>query len=768
MLLGLAFVLCVSVPAVAGDYDQRFADLLARTPRGEMVSGLVMVDQQVDVPRLQREIAQLALTSRWRQHEHAVREAQDLATRTQSGLVEALEGWKSQGLVRSYEPFWVTNMIAVEAGRSVFDQLLARPDVGTIYENAPLQIRTGWPDDAPPVNGDRNLPDNLNCINLAPAWQMGLKGQGRLVCVFDTGVDGTHEALASRWRGAQPGVQWWEAWKDPYTGSEFPYDSGIHGTHVTGIAIGEKPDHAPVGVAPGAKWIAAGVLINFNVQKIIECYQWAVDPDGDPSTIDDVPDVINNSWGNTLDCDHTYWNAIDLVEAAGIVNTIAVDNTGPGYATVNSPESRAESPTVNFGVGNVDPHTPGYPIANGSGRGPSPCDYTSIKPEVTAPGTSINSSLPGNGYGNLSGCSMACPHVSGAVAILRQLNPDLTVDDVKTALMATAFDRGDVGEDNAYGWGIIDVGAAAQYVRTRLPNFPPESLTVSVAGDTATLNWQRPERSNPYNLLQKYRVYRAPIGESYPLTPIAEVSVASSLLQYMDPVLPDGSYKYVVTGLYVQGESGPSNEVEIEVRLPAPAPTNLTATAVADTVTLSWERPTGIHPHNLLLSYRVYRAYSGEPFPETPLTEVADTSAVVFYVDAGVPIGVWHYIVRGVFERSEGDASNEANVSLIDPAGVADGIRLDRPALDVSPNPFNPVTVIRFRTPAAGPTQIRIYAANGALVRTWDNGAAPGAFERSLVWDGTDSGGRPVASGSYWVRLEGRGIALSRRVTLLK
>ncbi len=85
MLLGLAFLLCVSVPVVAADYDQRFADLLARTPRGEMVSGLVMVDQQVDVPRLQREIAQLALTSRWRQHEHAVREAQDLAARTQTG-----------------------------------------------------------------------------------------------------------------------------------------------------------------------------------------------------------------------------------------------------------------------------------------------------------------------------------------------------------------------------------------------------------------------------------------------------------------------------------------------------------------------------------------------------------------------------------------------------------------------------------------------------------------------------------------------------------
>ncbi len=58
-------------------------------------------------------------------------------------------------------------MIAVEALPQVFDQLLSRPDVGTIFENAPLQLRDGWPDDAAPVNGDRDLSDNLICINLA-------------------------------------------------------------------------------------------------------------------------------------------------------------------------------------------------------------------------------------------------------------------------------------------------------------------------------------------------------------------------------------------------------------------------------------------------------------------------------------------------------------------------------------------------------------------------------------------------------------------------
>jgi subtilisin family serine protease len=952
---------------MAGEYDQSFADLLARTPRGEMVSGLVMVDQQVDIPQMQRRVSRLGLTSRWRQHEYAVREAQDLASRTQVGLIQSLEQWKSEGLVRSYQPFWVTNMIAVEAGADAFDRLLARSDVGTIFENAEVQIRSTTPEEGlPPANPLLTLPDNLICINVEPAWNIGLKGQGRLVADFDTGADGTHPALAPRWRGSQPGVNWWEAWKDPYNQSEFPYDSGIHGTHTLGIMIGEKPDHTPFGVAPGAQWIAAGVLINWNVQKIIECYQWAIDPDGDPGTIDDVPDVINNSWGTSANCDQSFWNAIDLVEAAGIVNTIAVDNSGPGYASVNSPESRALSPTVNFGVGNVDPHTAGYPIANTSGRGPSPCDFSSIKPEVTAPGTSINSTIPGGSYGNMTGTSMACPHVSGAVAILRQLNPDISVDDVKTALMATAFDRGDAGEDNTYGWGIIDVGAAVQYVRSRLPNVPPTDLIATVAGDSVTLEWTRPDPINPYNPLLKYRIYRAPVGEPYPLDPIAEMGGLTSVLRYVDPGLANGSYKYVITAKYLQGESGPSNEVAVDILLAAPPPLNLTASAAADSVGLSWERPVGIHPHNLLLSYRLYRAPAnepfggtplaefsdtaavvsyldapapheilhyvvrgvyqrgegdpsnevevdatipappplnltasvvadtvnlswhrpagvepvnpllsyrlyrapaGEPFPEQPLAEFADTAAVVTYMDPAVPVGAYHYVVRGGYQRAEGEPSNEVQLDIVlpapppanlaatavpdtvslswerpvgihphnllvsyrlyrapegepfpgeplvefsdtsavvfyldaaippftvlhyivrghyqqtagdpsneavidprDPADVADGVSSGRASLEISPNPFNPVTVIRYQTANRGGVTIRVFGADGSLVRAWEENASSGGV-RSIVWDGTGDGGRPIASGIYFVRMEGPGANLSRRVTLLK
>jgi subtilisin family serine protease len=595
----LAFTSLTPAPSRAADMSDGFVNALARTPRDSTITGLVMLREQPNVKRMQRDMAARGVESRWRQHQYVIENAQNLAARTQSDLLTTLEEWKRQGVVRSYQSFWITNLIAIEARPIAFDRLVNRPEVRRIYDNPPIELRSNEPvivedgsvsdpqdaagDDAlgngtrgdgdPPVTV---LPDNLICINLQSVWNMGLHGDGRVVCSFDTGVDGTHPAISSRWRGVRPNVPWWAAWHDPYTGSQFPYDVQYHGTHVTGIMVGRKPDMTPIGVAPGASWIAAGVLIGYDVQKIIDSYQWAVDPDSNPATISDVPDVINNSWGVSADCDSTFWNAIDVVEAAGIVNIIAVDNRGPNPYTVNSPESRALTPLVNFGVGNVNPHVGDYPIWTTSGRGPSPCDSVSIKPEITAPGVEILSCIPGPWYGTATGASMAAPHVSGAVAILRQLNPDITVDEVKTALMATAVDKGDLGEDNSYGWGILDVAAAVEYVRQNLPLYPPRNLETSVSTDSVSLTWTFPERINPWDRLLSYRIYRTDRDVPFSDTPIAEVPASVPFLSYLDAGVAPGSYQYVMSAVFQTGESGPSN-VQIAVVLsPADVPALIT------------------------------------------------------------------------------------------------------------------------------------------------------------------------------------------------
>lgn len=571
--------------AHAGQIAEELAAEIAEATRSgadAMVSGLIVLPEQLDIAQLERTMADLRIQTRWRRHEFVIHEAQTLALRTQPPLLERLASASASGAVASYQSFWISNMIAVEARASFFQELATRADVATIHANAEIQLRLGWADDptgdsgraenlgSPAEGGPRALEDNLVCVNVQPAWDLGFTGATRLVCTFDTGADGNHPAFGPRWRGLDAGVTYDQAWRDPYNNTTFPYDSGIHGTHVLGIVCSAPPGLDPLGVAFESKWICAGILIGYNVQKIIDCYQWASDPDSNPSTIEDVPDVINNSWGTSGNCDQTYWNAMDVVEAAGIVNVIAVDNSGPGFASVNSPESRAATPYNTFSVGNVNPHDPAYPIATSSGRGPSPCDMTSIKPEVTAPGTSIRSTLPGGGYGNLTGTSMASPHVAGAATLLRQVNPSLTVEQVKEALMQTAVDKGDVGEDNAYGTGIINIGAAVDYVINTYPLAPsPRSLTGSLISEAVVqLRWQPPIGISGGNPLTGYNVYRASGLDPYPTEPTALLTFFPTF--WNDGGLADGDYRYVVTATYQQGqESEPSNEFLITINVSA-------------------------------------------------------------------------------------------------------------------------------------------------------------------------------------------------------
>jgi len=293
-----------------------------------------------------------------------------------------------------------------------------------------------------------------------------------LVCNFDTGVDGDHPALSSRYRGNNGGSA--EAsWFDPHTNTDRPSDERGHGTHTMGIMCGAEGSDT-VGVAIGAQWIAAAVVdrgaeMETTISDILSAYEWAVDPDGDQETFEDVPDVINNSWGVPLSylpaCDQTFWEAIDNVEACGVVVIFAAGNEGPKSESLRTPADRATSPTNSFAVGAVDAHSPDYPIAYFSSRGPSGCDGVTIKPEATAPGYSVRSCFLDGGYLNLSGTSMAAPHIAaGAVAILRELEPEATVEEIKVALMVTALDLGPTGEDNSYGWGLIDIPRAMEFL----------------------------------------------------------------------------------------------------------------------------------------------------------------------------------------------------------------------------------------------------------------------------------------------------------------
>jgi hypothetical protein len=107
--------------------------------------------------------------------------------------------------------------------------------------------------------------------------------------------------------------------------------------------------------------------------------------------------------------------------------------------------------------------------------------------------------------------------------------------------------------------------------------------------------------------------------------------------------------------------------------------------------------------------------------------------------------------------------------SFEDLTGVGDGLEIAFPErLEQNrPNPFNPITEIRYSLPAAGRARLAVYDARGRLLRELFAGEQP-AGPGSVQWDGRDGDGRPVASGVYLYRLETVAGTQAKRMLLIK
>ena len=384
--------------------------------------------------------------------------------------------------------YWIADVVKLRASAQALEVLAASPDIHYLVEDAPLQLITPVSTAAASAENSGSW-SGIDIIGARQLWNMGYTGRGRLVCSFDTGVEGDHPALADRWRGSLDGAA--TSWFDPL-GTELPIDLAGHGTHTMGLMVG-RDGADTIGVAFNAEWMSAAVIdrgqsLSKTISDILDAFQWVADPDGDPETVSDLPDVLCNSWGIPAGlmspCDETFWQAIDNLEALGVVAIFACGNEGPDPGSIRNPADRASGPGNAFSVGAIDQNKLDYPVAEFSSRGPGNCDDVDIKPEVVAPGVAIRSAYKDGTYRTISGTSMAAPLVAGAVALLREYNPEATVAQIKTALLATAHDLGVVGEDNDYGWGLIDAAAAMELLPP--PQKPQPLLTSVMIGSDAS------------------------------------------------------------------------------------------------------------------------------------------------------------------------------------------------------------------------------------------------------------------------------------------
>ena len=433
--------------------SHQLLDAMDKLEKYELINTMIILEKQADLSGFLRHPAEGLKKDRRLAVNRSLRK---IASVTQPSIIKRL----NEMGVNTVTAFWIINAVAVEIDKKSIYLLqdipgIARIDLPPHAPEYPLPIESLETDR--PESGDSSCEWNISKVNADNTWSLGYTGQNVLIGSFDTGADVDHPDLSSRFKNG-PG-----SWYDPYEERPEPCDTGSHGTHTIGTFCGGDASGKHIGMAPGARFIAArawndkGGSSGFAFLKI---FQWFLDPDGDPET-DDAPHIVSNSWAISNEgCFIDYAGCIDAWRAAGIFPSFASGNEGPGYASTRSPANYSHA----FGVGATNS---GDNIAGFSGRGPSPCDHESIEPDLSAPGVSIKSSIPGGGYSTWNGTSMACPHVTGAAALLLSYDIDLPVEEIEDALQAGAHDLGAPGPDNDFGWGRLDVSASLSFLTGR-------------------------------------------------------------------------------------------------------------------------------------------------------------------------------------------------------------------------------------------------------------------------------------------------------------
>lgn len=399
------------------------------------------------------------------------------ADTTQESLKKYVESEKAKGNVENYNSYYIVNGMAVTATEDVMKNIAAMPEVESLKPNGKVELVDTIKTNEKSIPTANNIEWGLEKIGVPSVWNMGIDGTGIVVANIDTGVEWNHPALKTKYRGYDPAnpntpnneFNWFDATS---AHSSVPVAYHPHGTHTMGTMVGSEANGTnKIGVAPGAKWIAvAGLNADGGTDAdLISAGEWILAPkanDGTPHP-EKAPNVVNNSWGGGPGVDDWYKVVVANWKAAGIFPEFSAGNvtdTNPGGpGSVANPANYPDS----FATGATDINNN---LADFSLRGPSPYDGI-MKPEISAPGVNVRSSVPGGTYeGGWSGTSMAGPHTCGLVALLLQANRSLTVDQLETIIKNTATPRTDstytTAPNNGYGYGVINAFDAVSAVST--------------------------------------------------------------------------------------------------------------------------------------------------------------------------------------------------------------------------------------------------------------------------------------------------------------
>jgi len=493
----LLYLLCFLVLSIGNLYSQ---DLNYSTLDDSLIEELeisgktyfdvyILLEDKVDVEGLDRTLSAAKVSPEVRA-KTVLSALQSKAASSQSAIMDKMS--KDNGIVsQTINSYWIANTIFFTANAKAIARLSNDDRVQIIGLDGQLELEESIDEGLATIlpNG---VEPGLDAINVRPLWEMGYTGYGQLALVADTGIDPSHTAYAGRYRGNTNGDD--EGWYR-FTGqAATPFQCGDHGSHVLGTLLGlDLATQDTIGVAFDAQWMGSANLCGGGTQSNIGTFQWSTNPDGDFNTTEDMADVVNNSWWDPSvqgsECNSVYVDVLTAVEAAGVAVVFSAGNAGPEPETITSPKNISIDLVNVFSVAALSVDGNGrLDVAGFSSHGPSVCEGEGsllIKPEVSAPGVGVRSVALQNAYGFKSGTSMAAPHVSGSILVLKQAFPNATSRELKLALYNSCRDLGEPGEDNIYGRGIIDVYAAYNYMIAE--GFVP-TPAVGVNNDVVALN----------------------------------------------------------------------------------------------------------------------------------------------------------------------------------------------------------------------------------------------------------------------------------------
>ena len=367
-------------------------------------------------------------------------------------------------------------------------------------------------------------------INVVPVWNEYTMGSSKvIVSVVDTGIDLKHDDLAANCltSGHYNSVN-----KNTYI------EAGDHGTHVAGtIAAVGNNGKGVVGVAGGdkAKGISGVSIMSSQIFGPKGEGSGGASADAIKRAADNGAVISQNSWGYNYDADGNgviegdeYTKAMngrimssDKAAVDYFIKYAGCDNNGNQL-----PGSPMKGGVVIFAAGN-DAIEMGAPaeyegvIAVGAialdGKKASFSNYGSWV-DICAPGASIMSTLPDNRYGNLSGTSMACPHVSGVAALLVSYfgGAGFTNEMLKEKLLNSA-NKSIIPQRYQIG-GLVDAYGAFVYGNDKAPSEVAD-LEVSGRGNNIDLTWTIPADEDgkaAYGFLVIYGKDKAKVAAATP------------------------------------------------------------------------------------------------------------------------------------------------------------------------------------------------------------------------------------------------------------